>query len=82
MTMLWIIAYNLAFWSIVITILYGYWRSLRSGWQWVREQHRIPCSRCVYFTGNYRLKCTVHPSHALSPQAINCPDFEPRFYER
>ncbi|MCS6959552.1 MAG: hypothetical protein RMK91_05825 [Pseudanabaenaceae cyanobacterium SKYGB_i_bin29] len=80
--MLWIIAYNLAFWSIVATVLYGYWRSLRSSWQWVREHHRIPCSRCVYFTGNYRLKCTVHPCSALSPQAINCPDFEPRLYER
>lgn len=40
-----------------------------------REMHRIPCADCQYFTGDYTLKCTVHPSTALSEDAINCPDY-------
>ncbi|PLS69257.1 MAG: hypothetical protein CV045_03260 [Cyanobacteria bacterium M5B4] len=74
--MVWLIAYNLIFWSLVTLILLNYWQVFRSGWQSVRELHRIPCSRCVYFTGNYRLKCTVNPGMALSIDAIGCRDFE------
>ncbi len=74
--MVWVIFYNIIFWSITITILWGYWHTLQRGWQSVKQLHRIPCSRCVYFTGNYRLKCTVNPCIALSVEAINCPYFE------
>ncbi len=73
--MFWLIVYNLTFWSIVGLILINYLQMLRSGWQFLRKLHRIPCSRCVYFTGNYHLKCTVNPGRALSIEAIKCPDF-------
>jgi hypothetical protein len=43
----------------------------------VRRLHQIPCSRCAFFTGDYRLKCTVHPCKALSEEAIDCLDYEP-----
>ncbi|NJR69347.1 MAG: hypothetical protein HC771_12300 [Synechococcales cyanobacterium CRU_2_2] len=36
----------------------------------------MPCSNCRYFTGDYRLKCTVNPYVALSEEAIGCRDFE------
>ncbi|MGG6263986.1 hypothetical protein ACQ4M3_22065 [Leptolyngbya sp. AN03gr2] len=43
----------------------------------LRRLHRIPCSRCAYFTGDYNLKCTVRPCEALTEDAIHCLDFEP-----
>jgi hypothetical protein len=48
-----------------------------SGLTYVKKLHQVPCDRCVYFTGDYRLKCTVNPLVALSEEAINCRDFEP-----
>lgn len=39
-----------------------------------RKMHQIPCTKCRFFTGDYRLKCTVNPSIANTEQAINCPD--------
>ncbi|MCA1992233.1 MAG: hypothetical protein LDL41_09345 [Coleofasciculus sp. S288] len=43
----------------------------------LRRLHQVPCSRCAFFTGDYRLKCTVHPCKALSEEAIGCLDYEP-----
>jgi phenylpropionate dioxygenase-like ring-hydroxylating dioxygenase large terminal subunit len=37
--------------------------------------HKIPCSRCQYFTNNHRLKCTLQPLIANTEFAIDCPDF-------
>jgi hypothetical protein len=43
----------------------------------LRRLHQVPCSRCAFYTGDYRLKCTVHPCKALSEEAIACLDYEP-----
>lgn len=40
-----------------------------------KEMHQIPCTKCCFFTGDYRLKCTVNPNAANTEQAIDCPDF-------
>ena len=40
-----------------------------------KEMHQIPCTKCCFFTGDYRLKCTVNPSVANTEQAIDCLDF-------
>ncbi|MDY7052363.1 hypothetical protein H4N54_23365 [Limnospira fusiformis KN01] len=50
--------------------------AIKDGLKNVKKLHNIPCSRCAFFTGDYRLKCTVHPCKALSEEAINCRDFE------
>jgi len=42
-----------------------------------RQMHRIPCAGCQFFTSDYHLKCTVHPSLALTEDAIDCMDYEP-----
>lgn len=42
----------------------------------VKKMHQIPCTNCTYFTENYCLKCTIHPTKALSEDAIYCRDFE------
>jgi hypothetical protein len=37
--------------------------------------HQIPCANCQFFTGDYHLKCPIHPAIALSEAAIGCPDY-------
>jgi hypothetical protein len=51
-------------------------KTFRQGWKHLQQLHQVPCSRCAYFTGDYRLKCTVHPAQALTEEAIDCRDFE------
>jgi hypothetical protein len=43
----------------------------------LRTMHRIPCSRCAFFTNDHRLKCSVDPIVAGSEAAIDCPHYEP-----
>ncbi|MCY7337131.1 MAG: hypothetical protein LH613_13120 [Chamaesiphon sp.] len=52
------------------------WKSVKKDWQHLRRLHQIPCDRCVFFTGEYNLKCTVHPSKALKEEAIDCMDYQ------
>ena len=40
-----------------------------------KRMHQIPCTKCRFFTGDYRLKCTVNPSTANTEQAIGCGDY-------
>ena len=41
-----------------------------------KKMHQIPCTKCRFFTGDYRLKCTVNPSVANTEQAIECNDYQ------
>jgi hypothetical protein len=52
------------------------WKSVQKNWLHLRRLHQIPCSQCVFFTGEYKLKCTVHPCKALSEEAIGCIDYQ------
>jgi hypothetical protein len=56
--------------------LHSLWKSLRKDWQHLQRLHQIPCHRCVFFTGEYNLKCTVHPHKALNEDAIGCLDYQ------
>lgn len=40
-----------------------------------KRMHQIPCTKCRFFTGDYRLKCTVNPSIANTEGAIGCGDY-------
>lgn len=40
-----------------------------------QRMHQIPCANCVFFSGDYHLKCPVQPTIALSEDAIDCPDY-------
>jgi hypothetical protein len=64
-------------WTFVLLTAWSIVSMGLSGFSKAREMHRIPCADCQYFTGDYTLKCTVHPSKALSEDAINCPDYAP-----
>lgn len=41
-----------------------------------KKMHQIPCANCRFFTGDYRLKCTINPSVANTEQAIDCSDYD------
>ena len=51
-------------------------QSLLAGLRHVKRLHQIPCDRCAFSTGEWHLKCTVHPVNAFSEQAIGCRDYE------
>lgn len=64
--------------SVLSTLfIWSFLKVIKAGFFQLRRLHQVPCSQCVFFTGDYRLKCTVHPSKALSEEALNCLDFEP-----
>jgi hypothetical protein len=63
-------------WMLVFSSLWKTWKMIKNNLTYLKRIHRIPCVNCVYFTGDYRLKCTVHPHKALTEEALNCQDFE------
>ncbi len=64
-------------WLFVGLLLSAFWRNLKKGIAQIQRVHQIPCDRCAFCTGDYRLKCTVRPKDAFTEEAINCSDFEP-----
>ncbi|NEP43760.1 MAG: hypothetical protein F6K18_28250 [Okeania sp. SIO2C2] len=67
----------LTFWSIIGALLDSVRRA--------KQMHEIPCANCLFFTGDYHLKCPVQPKVALSEKAINCIDYRPKsvsWYDR
>jgi hypothetical protein len=64
-------------WTLVVLLMWNIWIPARDGIATVKRLHQIPCANCQFFTGDYLLKCTVHPSSALTEEAINCSDFCP-----
>jgi hypothetical protein len=63
-------------WSIVLLVIWSLFSATRDGVKQVKHLHRIPCANCQFFTNSAYLKCPVHPSTALSEEAIGCRDFE------
>lgn len=61
-------------WTLIALFCWNLWVAARDGVRRLRQLHQVPCNRCAFFTGDYRLKCTVHPLTALSNEAIDCPD--------
>jgi hypothetical protein len=64
-------------WVIVLLSLYSICTMICDGVIRAKVMHQIPCANCQFFTGDYRLKCPVHPTRALTEAAIHCPDHEP-----
>jgi hypothetical protein len=64
-------------WSLIVLVSWSTWAAMRDGVKSAKRLHQIPCANCAFFTGDYHLKCTVHPATALSEDAIYCPDYEP-----
>ena len=71
----------IAIWLVLLFFFTALFLAIAEAWVLRRKVHRIPCSRCVFCTGDYRLKCAVHPMRAFSEEAIDCRDFEPEIQE-
>ena len=63
-------------WSLVGLGLWQVIMATRDSVQQARTMHKIPCADCSFFTNQAVLKCPLHPSQALSEDAIGCLDFE------
>ncbi|MBE9031887.1 hypothetical protein IQ266_19310 [filamentous cyanobacterium LEGE 11480] len=66
---------GLTAWSLVILGGVQVWRMFTEGTAHARRLHQIPCPGCQYFSGDYTLKCALHPSQAGTEDAIDCMDF-------
>lgn len=64
--------------SMILIFLISALQALKHGMTHLKRLHQVPCSKCDFFTNDYRLKCTVHPLKSCTEQAINCIDFEPK----
>lgn len=62
-------------WAIVLMVVGNFIAALRSSTRRAHTMHQIPCANCSYFTNDHRLKCPVHPTTALSEDAIGCRDY-------
>jgi hypothetical protein len=69
-------------WSVLGSLSWLGWATVRSGWQHLRRLHQVPCDRCAFATGDYHLKCAVHPCRAFTEQSLGCLDFERRCSDR
>ncbi|BAY19092.1 hypothetical protein NIES2109_51010 [Nostoc sp. HK-01] len=65
-------------WSLMILVAWSLWTAARDSVATAKQMHQIPCPGCQFFTDDYRLKCTVHPSVANTEEAINCMDYQPK----
>lgn len=69
------IFFCLAAWSLVSLILLNISAFVRDLIANTQRMYQIPCANCQFFTGSPYLKCTLHPTIALSEEAINCRDY-------
>ena len=52
------------------------WKALQS--QAAKRPPTLPCPRCRYFNPSAFLYCAVHPTVAMTQEALNCQDFQSR----
>jgi hypothetical protein len=64
-------------WLLIITSIWRVWNTINNGYTHLKKLHSIPCANCQFFTGDYRLKCTVNPMSALTESALECKDYRP-----
>ncbi len=66
----------LGIWLVMVCFCLSVCFAIQDGIARLKRLHQVPCSHCAYFTGEYHLKCAVHPCRALSESAIGCADYE------
>lgn len=71
-------------WGLIFLVGWSLWSAMKDGVTTAQQMHQIPCAGCQFFTNDYRLKCTLHPSIANTEDAIDCMDYQaktnPHFY--
>lgn len=64
--------------SIIGIFAWSFFGAIFGGFLIAKKMHQIPCSKCQFFTNDYRLKCTAQPYIANTEEAINCSDYQSR----
>jgi hypothetical protein len=67
---------GLSAWTMLALAIVNVWRMFTTGTAHARKLHQIPCANCAYFSGDYTLKCALHPQESCTLDAIDCRDFE------
>lgn len=62
-------------WMLLVLLAWNLWQFVQEALAIAQRMHQIPCSQCRFFSGDYRLKCSVHPDWAATELAIDCPDY-------
>jgi hypothetical protein len=62
-------------WGLMAMVAWSLWSAVSTSVKNAKRMHQIPCPHCQFFTNDYRLKCPVNPTTAMSEQAIDCPDY-------
>jgi hypothetical protein len=65
-------------WLVLLGFFLAMCLAIQDGFSRLKRLHQIPCNRCAFYTGEYRLKCTVNPCQAFTENAIACRDWEAR----
>lgn len=67
----------MTFWMIVAFRLSNVWKVTQHRLTTAKILSQVPCKKCQYFKNNPYLKCAIHPTTALTEEAINCSDYSP-----
>lgn len=67
-----------AAWTMIGAVAWSVWSMIRDAVVTTKQMHKIPCTNCQFFTGNYYLKCTIRPKIALTEEATSCSDYCPK----
>ncbi len=67
----------LMIWAVVVFMSEDLWTVARQSMFTIKYLNRVPCRNCQFYKNNPYLPCAVHPSTALTAQAINCSDYLP-----
>ncbi len=62
-------------WVLLGLLVWHLWQFLQDVLAIAQRMHQIPCSQCRFFSGDYRLKCSLHPDWAATEAAIHCSDY-------
>jgi len=65
-------------WTLIILTAWSIYSAVKDSVATTQKMHQIPCTNCQFFTGDYRLKCTVQPTIANTEAAIECLDYQPK----
>lgn len=65
-------------WSVATAAFLGLPKLVGGNRHRVKAARKIPCYQCQYFTNNPYLRCAVRPETAMTEDALDCSDFQPR----
>jgi hypothetical protein len=67
-----------AIWAAVLCMISDTWKLNRKQMNQTKQQAQLPCKKCHFFQNNPYIKCAVNPGLALTKEATDCTDYQPR----